>query len=554
MGEDRVRIRIGGRSISSENGANLMEALVAAGVLLRSDCGGRGRCGKCLVYVEGSGPHHMSPPDIREREFLGEEGLHAGQRLACCTRVFDPIVIEIPESSMLFLEVVQKGLPILLPRLKKPATNERMATPSHYGLAVDVGTTTIAVYLCDIATRTVLGSTSARNPQAIFGDDVISRISVVQTDENGLKRLQTMVVRAIDWAVAALCRRLRIEPTQIGSAVVVGNSIMIHLLLGEDPSSIGVFPYAPLFTSRQTRRGGSIGLNFNPGVLLRTLPLISGYLGADLIGAALAADLSRRPVGTILVDVGTNGEILLKTKEGFAATSCATGPALEGAAIQHGMQASSGAVNSVRFNTKTRCLDYTLIQRDAVRPRPAAGLCGSGVISTIAELLRAGVISKSGSFNPAFKSPCLQPGRNGTLSFEIVPGQNTINGRPIVLTQTDVRAVQLAKGALATGIELLCRENNIHRPFKLLLAGAFGSYINKADALCIGMLPEMPEEDIEVVGNAAGAGAVLALCEDAYIGAAEDLARRTRVLDLAAHPDFQHTFIGYLPFGKTVLH
>jgi uncharacterized 2Fe-2S/4Fe-4S cluster protein (DUF4445 family) len=548
MGEDRVRIRIGGRSIAAEKGANLMEALVAAGVLLRSDCGGRGRCGKCLVCVEGAGPNQVSTPDNREREFLGEEGLQAGQRLACCTRVFDPIAIEIPEGSLLVPEVVQKGLPILLSRLEKPASDGRLATPPHYGLAVDVGTTTIAVYLCDIATRTVLGSTSARNPQAIFGDDVISRISVVQTAVDGLKRMQTMAARAIDWAAAALCRRLRIEPLQIGSAVVVGNSTMIHLLLGEDPSSIGVFPYAPLFTSGQTRLGDSIGLHFNPGVLLRTLPLISGYLGADLIGAALAADLSRLPPGTLLVDAGTNGEILLATKEGFAATSCATGPALEGAAIQHGMQASSGAVDSVRFNTRTRSLDRTLIQRDAARPQPAAGLCGSGVISTVAELLRAGVITKSGSFDLAFKSPCLQPGRNGTLAFEIVSGQDARSGRPIVLTQADVRAVQLAKGALATGIELLCRENNIQRPSKLLLAGAFGSYINKADALCIGMLPEMPAEDIEVVGNAAGAGAVLALCDDAHIGAAEDLARRTRVLDLAAHPDFQNTFIRYLSF------
>lgn len=548
MGEERVRIKIGSRYLDVEKGANLMEALIAAGIMLRSDCGGRGRCGKCRVRFESPGFNRVSAPDEQERNVLGDDDLQSGLRLSCCTRVFDHIDLTIPEGSRLTAEVVQKGLPTLLSRLKKPAPGKRPAASPLFGLAVDVGTTTIAAYLCDIATRTVLGSTSARNPQAIFGDDVISRISAVQTAEDGLKRLQTMAVRAIDWAVAALCRRLRIEPLQIGSAVVVGNSTMIHLLLGEDPSSIGVFPYAPRFTSGQARLGGSIGLNFNPGVRLRTLPLISGYLGADLIGAALAADLSSLPPGTLLVDVGTNGEILLATEEGLAATSCATGPALEGAAIQHGMQASSGAVDSVRFNTRTRSLDCTLIQRDAARPQPAAGLCGSGVISTVAELLRAGVITKSGSFDPAFKSPCLQPGRNGTLAFEIVSGQEARGGRPIVLTQADVRAVQLAKGALRAGIELLCRENNIQRPSKLLLAGAFGSYINKADALCIGMFPEMPAEDIEVAGNAAGAGAVLALCDDTHIGASEDLARRARVFDLAAHPDFQNTFIEHLSF------
>lgn len=525
-----------------------MEALIAAGVMLRSDCGGRGRCGKCRVRFESPGPNRVSPPNDRERNVLGDNGLQAGQRLSCCTRVFDDIAVEIPEDSLLTVEVVQKGLPILLSRLERRTPGKRPGALSYHGLAVDVGTTTIAVYLCDIASRTVLGSTSIRNPQAIFGDDVVSRISVVQTAEDGLKRLQTMAVGAIDWAVSALCRRLSIDPLEIGKAVVVGNSTMIHLLLGEDPSSIGVFPYTPRFTAEQNRTGDSLGLAFNPGVVLRTLPLVSGYLGADLIGAALVADMVNLAPGTLLVDVGTNGEVILRTEEGFAATSCATGPALEGAAIQHGMPATSGAVGSVCFNVQTSCLDYTLIQQDAARPQPAAGVCGSGVISTVAELLRAGVITKSGSFDPAFNSLCLQAGQNGTLVFEIVPGQAARGGRPIVLTQADVRAVQLAKGALRTGIELLCRENNIPRPSKILLAGAFGSYINKADALDIGMFPEMPAEDIEVVGNAAGAGAVLVLCDDAYFKAAQDLAKWTKVFDLAAHPGFHNTFIEHLSF------
>ncbi|MCU0560373.1 MAG: ASKHA domain-containing protein [Desulfobacterales bacterium] len=550
MDGERVEIRLGGRSIVVEKGANLMEALVAAGVLLRSDCGGRGRCGKCLVRTAGPGPDRVSPPENRERELVGAEGLQAGRRLACCTRLFGSIAIEIPEESLLVPEVVQKGSPVLLSRLEQPGRGRRPAASPRYGLAVDVGTTTLAVYLCDIATRTVAGSTSARNPQAIFGDDVISRISAAQTAADGLKRLQTAAVRAIDWAAAALCHGLSIDPRRIGEAVVVGNSTMIHLLLGEDPSSIGVFPYAPRFTAAQTRTGASLGLVFNPGVVLRTLPLVSGYLGADLIGAALAADMTRLPPGTLLVDVGTNGEVILRTEEGFAATSCATGPALEGAAIQHGMQATSGAVASVRFNLQARCLDYRLIQRDAARPQPAAGICGSGVVSAVAELLRAGVLTRSGGFDPAFASDRLRRGPNGTLAFEIVPAQTARSGLPIVLTQADVRAVQLAKGALRTGIELLCREHRIGRPSRILLAGAFGSYIDKADALRIGLFPQMPLEKIEVVGNAAGAGAVLALCDEACFAHAGELARRTRVFDLAAHPRFQDAFIESLSFAS----
>jgi uncharacterized 2Fe-2S/4Fe-4S cluster protein (DUF4445 family) len=479
---------------------------------------------------------------------LGEARLAAGYRLACCTRIYDHIDLEIPESSQLTPEIIQKGLPVLLSRLEIPAAVRRPITVQDYGIAVDLGTTTIAVYLCNLENRTVMGSTSARNPQAIFGDDVISRISAAQITASGLSRLQKMAVSVIDWAVTALCRRIEIEPTQIGSATVVGNSTMIHLLLGEDPSSIGVSPYLPRFTEEQTRSGDHLGLTFNPDVVLRTLPLISGYLGADLIGAALAADMPSLPKGTLLVDIGTNGEIILKTEVGFAATSCATGPALEGASIRHGMQATSGAIESVRFFPQAERLECTLIQHDTEHPQPPSGICGSGVISTVAELLRAGVIAPSGSYSHTFKSPCLRQGQNGTFFFELISGQASRAGMPIVLTQSDVRAVQLAKGALRTGIDLLCRGNNILRPCKILLAGAFGSYLHKADLLRIGMLPEIPEEDIVIVGNAAGAGAILALCDDAYFNDAKELAQKTRVFDLASSPEFQNAFIANLTF------
>jgi uncharacterized 2Fe-2S/4Fe-4S cluster protein (DUF4445 family) len=330
--------------------------------------------------------------------------------------------------------------------------------------------------------------------------------------------------------------------------VAVGNSTMIHLLLGEDPSSIGVFPYSPGFYEDRVLTAGRVGLTFNSAARLRTLPLISGYLGADIVSAAIAADLTHTPTGTLLVDVGTNGEIICLSASGLAATSCATGPAFEGAAIRHGMQATSGAVDSVRFRGDTGCLDYTVIARDTARPQPPAGICGSGVITAVAELLRAGILTRSGSFNSACGLPCLRPGENGVLEFEIVPAGTKGNPRSITLTQADVRAVQLAKGALRTGIDLLCRENGLRRPHKILLAGAFGSFINRVDALRLGMFPEMNDEEIEVVGNAAGAGAVLALLQEDQFAQAREIAQTTRVLDLAAHPDFQNTFINALSF------
>lgn len=540
------QIRIDEQAVTVAKGSNLMEAMVSTGHLLRSDCGGKGRCGKCRVRVDASVAGALSEPDDAERHSLGEAHLAAGYRLACRAVVLADAAVEIPDESRLAPEVVRKGPPTLVSRLELPAAPKPGRHAAGTGIAVDVGTTTIAVYLCDFGSRSVIASTSVRNPQAIFGDDVVSRISAVRTDPALLPRLKDMAVRAVDWAVSALCRRAGIKPRAVGFGVAVGNSTMIHLLLGEDPSSIGVFPYAPLFVEEKLLCAGDIGLRFNPAARLRTLPLISGYLGSDIVAAALAADLAGQPTGTLLIDVGTNGEIILAAAAGFVATSCATGPALEGAAIHHGMQATSGAIDRVRYNPATGCLDYTLIQNDPDRKKPPSGICGSGVIGAVAELRKAGVILESGSFNADCGSPCLRPGHNGVLEFEIVAASLSQTGRAITFTQADVRAVQLAKGALRTGIDLICRENGMGRPPRLLLAGAFGSTIDKTDALRIGMFPPIAAEHIDMVGNAAGAGAILSLLDEGYFERARELARKTRVFDLASHPEFQAAFIGSL--------
>ena len=540
----KAKITLDSRAHDVSVGTTVMEGLVGAGVLVRSDCGGKGRCGKCLFKAAPAGDAGLSPAETAERKSLGEARAGSGYRLACCARVTGDAVIDIPEESRVAAEVVQKGLPMLLTPLG-PAPDPR---PAGYGVAVDLGTTTIAVYLCDLAERTIIGSTSARNPQAIFGDDVISRIGAVRAEPGMLPRLQKIGVSAIDWAVQALCRQARVDPLRIAEAVAVGNSTMVHLLLGESPASIGVFPYTPIFVEDRLLQAGDAGFAFNPSARLRTLPLISGYLGADIVGAAIAADLASRPFGTLLADVGTNGEIILVSEKGLAATSCATGPAFEGAAIRHGMQATSGAIDSVRFNPSTRSLDYTVIRRGGSPARRPSGICGSGVINAVAELLRAGVITTSGSYNAGCGSARLRTGENNILEFEIASADAAANGNAVTLTQADVRAVQLAKGALRAGIDLLCRSNGLDRPQRILLAGAFGSYIDRADALKIGMFPDMPAEAIEVVGNAAGAGAVQALLDPARFEQARRLARTTAVLDLAGHPDFQTTFVGALGF------
>ena len=546
-----IQILTEDRQISIEHGQTLLEALISAGVLLRADCGGKRRCGKCMVKIAEVFRASVSAADETEAKFLGAKELDGGSRLACCTEVLDDIAIEIPETSRLSAEVAQKGPTILFDKLAalKPAATEKI---EGYGLAVDLGTTTIAVYLCNLAAAEVTASISVRNPQVLFGDDVMSRIGAVGQNESLLSRLQKMVVKAIEWGTNSLCRSTRIDPGKINTMIVVGNTTMIHLFVGTDPTSIGMFPYNPQFVEEQIFEAHKIGFRFNRNATVRTLPLITGFIGADIVAATLAAELSHTRPGTMLVDVGTNGEIMFLGKKGLVATSCATGPAFEGAAITYGMHAVSGAIDAVKIDG-TDAVTCSVIQKDPSRPKKMAGLCGTGVVSAVAELLRSQMILPDGAFNRKTNSKQLQLDANETPEFILARPEETEGGRTITFTQKDVRAIQLAKGALRTGIDLLCLEAGIERPQKILLAGAFGSYIRKKDALTIGMFPDVSEKDIEVVGNAAGAGAILTLFDERFLDQANDLRQSTRVLDLASHPNFQEIFIASLEFPKTAL-
>jgi uncharacterized 2Fe-2S/4Fe-4S cluster protein (DUF4445 family) len=252
----------------------------------------------------------------------------------------------------------------------------------------------------------------------------------------------------------------------------------------------------------------------------------------------------------MLIDVGTNGEIMFLDSTGLTATSCATGPAFEGASIQHGMQATSGAIDGIKIDPETWAVNYSMVQLNRSHAPKPAGICGTGVVSAVAELLRAGIISTDGAFNRDRNHPNLQTCENAMLEFILVSAEKTAHQRPIALTQKDIRAIQLAKGALLTGIELLCEEAGVERPGKILLAGAFGSYIDRQDVITIGMFPEMPMAAIQVVGNAAGAGAILALFDDDFLDKAHKLIQTTRVVELSAHSNFQDTFIGSLTFPE----
>jgi uncharacterized 2Fe-2S/4Fe-4S cluster protein (DUF4445 family) len=279
----------------------------------------------------------------------------------------------------------------------------------------------------------------------------------------------------------------------------------------------------------------------------------------------MAVDIENVAVGTVLIDVGTNGEILLKTEDGFLATSCATGPAFEGASIAYGMPAVSGAINSVKIDSikidninidskdnleRRTGVNCSLIQRDKNNPHRASGICGSGVVSVISELIRTGGVLPSGRYEPIPELSHLFSGRDSREFFMLVPGDKTNNQRDITFTQKDVRAVQLAKGALFTGIDLLLQQAGMSLPKKILLAGGFGNYLNRSEALNIGMFPKIPFDQIVTTGNAAGAGAIMALLDPGQFSRARDLVERITVKDLSLDKNFQEAFLKSLEFPR----
>ncbi len=512
-----------GTVLSAAPGTNLGSLLREKGIPFRSDCGGRGVCGKCALTITGNGEAASRPA------------------LACQTQILSDLRVELPLSGLINpSEAVDKATDLEVPPLPKSAR-------PGFGIAVDLGTTTIAGFLCDYTTGTVAGAVVVPNPQSIYGADVMSRITAADSDPKHLRLLTRLAVSTVDEIVLTLTKNAGAAPEKVEEIVLVGNPTMLHLFLGINPACLGQSPFMPAFRERQERTASEVGLTANAHAKITTLPLVSGFVGADLVSAALARKMCDCEDGTILIDIGTNGEIVLKSNGNFYATSCATGPAFEGATIAHGMLALSGAIDSFRFDPGDGAPHYTLIRKRAGEPRRARGICGSGLISLAAALLEQGLILPHGRFNPDSANPGLRPGTNGAAEFVVVRSAETETGRDIVLTQADVRALQLAKGAVHAGIELLCRSAGCGYPKEIILAGAFGSHVNVNDLLTVGLLPP-GSANIRVVGNAAGMGAVEAVLDPQFRKDADAFAERITVVDLAAQPDFQDVFLNSLGF------
>ncbi|MCX5818603.1 MAG: ASKHA domain-containing protein [Deltaproteobacteria bacterium] len=418
-----------------------------------------------------------------------------------------------------------------------------------YGLAIDVGSTTVAGYLCSLKTGKLIGTESLMNPQITFGDDVISRITYVIDNPDGMKKMRGAIIDGLNHLIRTVTGDHGLSPDDILEITIVGNTVMHHLFLGIDPRALGFSPFTPAVHRSLDIKARDLGLQAHPAANVHILPIIAGFVGADNVGVLIAEEPYRQDEMTLIIDVGTNGEMILGNREKLLSASCATGPALEGAHIRFGMRAAPGAIERIRIDPDTLDVSFKIIGVERWRPEfritGALGICGSGIIDGVAELYRVGIIDQSGRFRSDLATPRLRLA-DGKPEFVIAwPDETSLEGA-ITISQQDVRSVQLAKGALYAGAKLLMKKRGIEKLERVVLAGAFGSYIDKTEAMILGMFPDCDPECIFSVGNAAGDGARIALLNRDKRLEAEEMARRVEYLELTLAKEFQQEFTSAL--------
>jgi len=583
----RIKFEPFGRSGEFPEGVTLLEAARNLGLALLAPCGGKGKCGRCIIRIaEGE----LSPPTSLELQLLSPKQISQKYRLACQARPLSGSRVYVPPESLSTIQRLQlegEGriapapaistyplhlTPPSLKDLRSDAERVVQALRDSYGviasldfhllrelpvrlraenwqgkavirkseaiaflplessplgLAVDLGTTKVAVYLLNLESGQTLAMRGFVNPQISYGEDVISRITWALQKPGGAAELQRVIVETLDKTVAEMCAEIGADPSQVVEAVIVGNTAMHHLFLSLPVQQLGYAPYIPAVQGPLEVKARELGLKLAPGAVVYFPPLIAGFVGSDHVSALLAAGFGEIEGPALLLDIGTNTEICLAYKGRLISLSCASGPAFEGAHITCGMRASPGAIESV-------ILEDNELRFQTVGGSPPLGLCGSGALDLVAQLRKARIIEANG--------------RMGSH-----PRIRTINDQPafviteqpfIIFTQKDVREIQLAKGAIRTGIEVLLREMKISPEDlqEVVLAGAFGTYLRAESAMEIGMLPRIPPERFRQIGNAAGAGARAMLISTEMRAEAEKLAKCVEYIELAAVPDFAELF------------
>jgi uncharacterized 2Fe-2S/4Fe-4S cluster protein (DUF4445 family) len=456
----------------------------------------------------------------------------------------------------------------------------------YYGLAIDVGTTTVAAYFCNMRTMEVLDTVSMMNPQCKYGEDVMSRITYHMQTPGGLERMSDDIIDGLNELVKKACEGtypplkkkkdedgkvvkdeegqpvmvedpeegktyLRLEPFDIVDLTLGGNTAMHHILLKLDPQYVGLAPFPPVVHRSLDIRARDLGIGINKSSRVFIMPNEAGFVGADNVCVLVCEKPNRSETLQLIIDIGTNGELVLGNKDKLISSSCATGPALEGAQLAFGMRAAPGAIERIQIDPETHEVDYKVIGREAwlkySKPEEmkTKGICGSGILDVLAELYRSGVVEKSGRFSKKQKSNRFRtnPDNPKQKEFVIAWANETSIDKDVVITQKDIRQIQLAKGALYTGCKLMMRRMGIDKVDTIKIAGAFGTHVDREKALIMGLFPDCEIEKILSVGNAAGDGARVVLLDHEMRAEANWISRNVEYIELTVEPDFEKQFM-----------
>lgn len=445
-----------------------------------------------------------------------------------------------------------------------------------YGLAIDIGTTTVAAYFCDLTTMEVVDTVSMMNPQCKYGEDVMARITYHLKTPGGLQQMQDDIIEGLNSLIATAVNNthpsrkkkknqgnphLQLSIEDIEDITIGCNTAMHHIFLGLDPKNLGLSPFPPVIHHSLDIKARDVGLHINPSAYIYVLPIEAGFVGADNVGVLIAEEPYKQDENQLIIDIGTNGELLLGNRHKLISSSCATGPALEGAQITFGMRAAPGAIERVEIDPVTKEANYKVIGRDTwlKNSEPAdmnaKGICGSGILDLFAELYLSGVITKTGLFNqkellghPRFrKNP-----ETDLNEFVLAWAEESSIDKDIVITQKDIRQIQLAKGALYTGCKLMIKRMGLEKVDRVKIAGAFGTHLDPTKAMIMGLFPDCDIDKIEIVGNAAGDGCRIALFNTDKRREAEWCSRNIEYIELTVEESFQQEFMEsmHLPHMK----
>lgn len=545
---------------------------------------------------------HLSVHTKEEISILTKEEIEKNYRLACAVRIYGDLIVEIPKESRTVKQVIlstgksksvsiipnveqylvsieppslsdskddkrrlqdilltnypqldrditisyyalkklsreirnkENSVTVVLSKQKKIIDINTTPYETLYGVAVDIGTTTIAAYLMDLTTGLQVQSASMMNPQISYGDDVISRISYCGNDWERVEELQKIVIGGINQLILKMVNKEKISTKNIVEAVFVGNTVMNHIAMGISPQWIGKSPFVATVSDGIDISSQQIGLDILPEATIYFLPVEAGFVGADNVAVLITEELYKEEKMKLIIDIGTNSEICYGNKERLFVTSCATGPALEGAQISCGMRAAKGAIDQVKISPVNLEAEIHILGEEKI-PR---GICGSGIIDVVAQMAVTGVILPDGRFSSLATTSRIRENRLGIKEYVLYFGDGDISD--IVVTQKDVEAVQLAKGALYAGIQMLMKKSHKNTIDEVILAGGFGSYINKENALLLGMFPDCQLAKVSIAGNAAGEGAKIALINREKRAEAEKVAKEVVFVETATEIEYQ---------------